>query len=65
MVRWRLDRGVAEQMNAFKKGFGEIMPVTLLANFDAQELEFITAGTLEIDVADWKAHTEYRNGRFC
>ena len=63
MVQWRLDRGVAQQMGAFKKGFSEVMPVNLLSNFDAQELEFITAGTLEIDVEDWKANTEYRNGK--
>ena len=63
MVKWRLDRGVAKQMEAFKKGFSEIMPIHLLSNFDAQELEFLTAGTLEIDVDDWKGHTEYRNGK--
>ena len=62
MLRWRLDRGVAMQMESFKKGFCEVMPVNLLYNFDAQELEFLTAGTLEIDVDDWRAHTEYRNG---
>ena len=59
MLRWRLDKGVAKQMESFKKGFSEVMPVNLLYNFDAQELEFLTAGTLEID---WRAHTEYRNG---
>lgn len=64
MLRWRLDRGVAKLMEAFKKGFSEIMPINLLSNFDAQELEFITAGTLEIDVEDWKQYTEYRNGRY-
>ena len=63
MVKWRLDRGVAEQMAAFKKGFSEIMPVHLLSSFDAQELEFVMAGTLETNVEDWKANTEpYRNG---
>ena len=64
MLRWRLDRGVAKQMECFKKGFCEVMPVNLLYNFDTQELEFLTAGTLEIDVDDWRAHTEYRNGEF-
>ena len=49
-------------LESFKKGFSEVMPVNLLYNFDAQELEFLTAGTLEIDVDDWRAHTEYRNG---
>ena len=40
------------------------MPVSLLQAFDASELEFLTAGTLEIDVEDWKNHTEYRNGMY-
>ena len=62
MLRWRLERGVGPPMEAFKKGFAEILPVHLLMNFDAQELEFLTAGTLEIDMDDWKANTDYRNG---
>ena len=62
MVAWRLDRGVSEQMQAFMKGFTEVMPQILVQQFDAQEVEFIIAGTLEIDVDDWKANTEYRNG---
>ena len=33
-----------------------------LQGFDAGELEFLIAGTLEIDIDDWKANTEYRNG---
>ena len=61
MLRWRLDRGVAKQMESFKKGFSEVMPVNLLYNFDAQELEFLTAGTLEIDVHDRRAHTDSVN----
>ena len=65
MVRWRLDRGAHEQIKALMKGFNEIMPISLVQPFDAQELEFIIAGTLEIDVDDWKNHTEYRNGMSC
>ena len=42
-------------------GFSEVMPVNLLYNFDRQELELLTAGTLEIDIHDWRAHIEYRN----
>ena len=37
--------------------------MSLLQAFDASELEFLTAGTLEIDIDDWKKHTEYRNGK--
>ena len=62
MLRWRLERGVSQPMEALKKGFMEVLPVHLLINFDAQELEFLMAGTLEIDLDDWKGNTEYRNG---
>jgi len=31
-----------------------------LAVFDARELELVIAGTVEIDVADWRRNTEYR-----
>ncbi len=62
MLKWRLDRGVAKQMEVLKKGFAEVMPPHLLVDFDASELEFITAGTVEIDIEDWRTFTEYRNG---
>lgn len=64
MLQWRLDHGVAKQMEVVKKGFSEILPPHLLADFDAHELEFITAGTVEIDIEDWRLHTEYRNGEW-
>ena len=62
MVKWRMDRGVSQQMESLVKGFREIIPLSLVKQFDAQELEFVIAGTLEIDVRDWRNHTEYRNG---
>ena len=31
--------------------------------FDARELELVIAGTVEIDVADWRRNTEYRSGK--
>lgn len=62
MLRWRLDRGVAEQTQSFLKGFAEIMPRSLVQQFDSQELEFLIAGTLEVDVDDWRNNTDYRNG---
>jgi len=62
MVKWRMDRGVSQQMDSLVKGFREIIPLSLVKQFDAQELEFVIAGTVEIDVADWRSNTEYRNG---
>lgn len=30
--------------------------------FDARELELVIAGTVEIDLNDWRSNTEYRGG---
>jgi len=43
------------------KGFHDIIPAELVAIFDEQELELLISGLPEIDVDDWKAHTEYHN----
>ncbi|XP_074598525.1 E3 ubiquitin-protein ligase HECW2-like [Brevipalpus obovatus] len=62
MVKWRLDRGVAEQTESLVKGFYEVIDSRLVSVFDARELELVIAGTAEIDVADWRKNTEYRSG---
>ena len=48
-------------MENFVKGFHDIIPAELIAIFDEQELELLISGLPEIDVDDWKAHTEYHN----
>lgn len=60
IVRYRLLRGIAEQMDAMKRGFSEIVPVEFLDMFDEKELELVIGGLGEIDLDDWKANTEYR-----
>ncbi|XP_045618685.2 LOW QUALITY PROTEIN: uncharacterized protein [Procambarus clarkii] len=62
MVRWRLERGVSEQTENMVRGFYEVIDPRLVGVFDARELELVIAGTLEIDVADWRKNTEYRSG---
>ena len=62
MVRWRLERGVSEQTESLVRGFYEVIDPRLVGVFDARELELVIAGTLEIDVADWRKNTEYRSG---
>lgn len=62
MIRWRVERGVAEQSQALVKGFYEVIEPRFLAVFDARELELVIAGTAEIDVHDWRKNTEYRSG---
>jgi hypothetical protein len=51
---------VASQMEALIRGFYEVIDPRLLAVFDARELELVIAGTVEIDISDWRRNTEYR-----
>ncbi|XP_017888330.1 E3 ubiquitin-protein ligase HECW2-like isoform X2 [Ceratina calcarata] len=62
VVRWRLERGIAEQTESLVRGFYEVVDPRLVSVFDARELELVIAGAAEIDLNDWRAHTEYRSG---
>ncbi|KAK3108116.1 hypothetical protein FSP39_001521 [Pinctada imbricata] len=62
MCKWRLERGVTEQTESLIRGFHEVIDPRLISMFDARELELVIAGTVEIDVKDWRKHTEYRSG---
>ncbi|KAG9510965.1 E3 ubiquitin-protein ligase HECW2, partial [Fragariocoptes setiger] len=62
MIKWRLERGVAEQTKELVKGFHEVIDLNRISVFDARELELVIAGTHEIDVHDWRRNTEYRSG---
>lgn len=60
MVKWRIEKRIAEQFTAFKEGFHELIPQDLINVFDERELELLIGGIAEIDVDDWKKHTDYR-----
>nr|XP_023494739.1 E3 ubiquitin-protein ligase HECW1 isoform X3 [Equus caballus] len=62
MVKWRVERGVVQQTEALVRGFYEVVDSRLVSVFDARELELVIAGTAEIDLNDWRNHTEYRGG---
>lgn len=64
MVNWRLERGVTEQTECLIKGFYEVIDHRLVSAFDARELELVIAGTVEIDINDWRKNTEYRSGYY-
>jgi hypothetical protein len=51
---------VDEQFNAFVQGFHELIPADLVNVFDERELELLIGGIADIDVDDWKKHTDYR-----
>jgi E3 ubiquitin-protein ligase NEDD4 len=41
-------------------GFNELIPADLVNVFDERELELLIGGIADIDVDDWKKHTDYR-----
>ncbi|KAK9447529.1 uncharacterized protein V1518DRAFT_376799 [Limtongia smithiae] len=60
VTEWRITKRVEEQFNAFMSGFNELIPQELVNVFDERELELLIGGISEIDVDDWKKHTDYR-----
>ncbi|CAO3616607.1 unnamed protein product [Cunninghamella blakesleeana] len=60
ITEWRISKRVDEQFQAFKEGFNQLIPQDLINVFDERELELLIGGIAEIDVDDWKKHTDYR-----
>ncbi|KAL7320719.1 hypothetical protein PS15m_000582 [Mucor circinelloides] len=60
ITEWRIHKRVEEQFKAFKEGFNQLIPQDLVNVFDERELELLIGGIAEIDVDDWKKHTDYR-----
>ena len=49
------------QVDAFLKGFFEIIPQNLISIFNHRELELVISGMPTIDIKDWKNNTIYEN----
>ena len=62
MIQWKLCKGVEKQTECLVEGFKEMLPLEYLRPFDAQEFEWVIAGTPEIDMEDWKKNTQYYGG---
>ncbi|CAG8491634.1 2216_t:CDS:10, partial [Scutellospora calospora] len=60
ITEWRISKRVEDQFKAFMDGFNQLIPQELIAVFDERELELLIGGIAEIDVDDWKKHTDYR-----
>ena len=60
LTEWKIKKRVEEQFNAFITGFNELIPADLVNVFDERELELLIGGIADIDVDDWKKHTDYR-----
>ncbi|KAJ2675579.1 hypothetical protein IWW42_001001 [Coemansia sp. RSA 1085] len=59
-VQYRVCDRIKEQFEAFQAGFHELIPEDLVQVFDERELELLIGGLAEIDLNDWKKHTDYR-----
>jgi E3 ubiquitin-protein ligase HUWE1 len=55
----KLTTAIKPQIDAFLRGFHEIIPASLMSIFNEQELELLISGMPDIDVDDWKNNTEY------
>ena len=60
LIEWRIQKRVEEQFSAFLSGFNELIPPELVNVFDERELELLIGGITDIDIDDWKKHTDYR-----
>lgn len=60
VTQWKIEKRVKEQFKAFITGFNELIPDDLVNVFDERELELLIGGISEIDIEDWKKHTDYR-----
>lgn len=60
VTEWKISKRVEEQFKNFLIGFNELIPQELVNVFDERELELLIGGIAEIDVDDWKKHTDYR-----
>lgn len=59
-TEWIISKPVENQFRSFMEGFNELIPQELVQVFDERELELLIGGLAEIDVEDWKKHTDYR-----
>ena len=57
----RLYYTIKNQMDAFLKGFYEIIPQKIITIFNYRELELVISGLPTIDIKDWKLNTMYEN----
>lgn len=60
ICEWKIYKRIEEQFKAFIDGFNELIPQELVNVFDERELELLIGGLAEIDIEDWKKHTDYR-----
>ena len=60
LLKYKMFISCAEQITALLRGLYDVLPRTLLAVFDYQELELLLCGVPNIDMVDWQSHTDIK-----
>lgn len=60
LMKHKMFESVKDQVAAILDGLYDVIPRTLLAVFDYQELELLLCGVPQIDVDDWHDHTDVK-----
>ncbi|XP_066941816.1 E3 ubiquitin-protein ligase Nedd-4 isoform X13 [Macrobrachium rosenbergii] len=60
VIKWRFVQRIHDQMEAFREGFNDVIPISQIKIFDENELELLMCGIVSIDVKDWRANTVYK-----
>ncbi|XP_042204028.1 E3 ubiquitin-protein ligase Nedd-4-like isoform X2 [Homarus americanus] len=60
VINWRFVQRIHNQMEAFREGFSDVVPISHIKIFDENELELLMCGIVSIDVKDWRANTVYK-----
>ena len=53
---------ISEQLSHWKDGFNSVIPVTLLKDFDPEELEYMISGRKGVDIKLLRQYTTYMDG---
>ncbi|KAK8374503.1 hypothetical protein O3P69_007869, partial [Scylla paramamosain] len=60
VINWRFVQRIHNQMEAFREGFNDVVPISHIKIFDENELELLMCGIVSIDVKDWRSNTVYK-----
>ena len=61
VTEYKMTSAIRLQINSFLDGFHSIIPKSLVAIFNENELELLMCGIPNIDPTDWEDHTLYNN----
>lgn len=59
VTEYKLSTAIKPQIDAFLRGFNEVLPLSYVSIFNESELELLISGLPEIDIDEWRNNTEY------